>query len=185
MGVLVWESSLKYKTYSSWVLSRNLWFTLGWAYAMPFIFLQSCIIAISIPPTKRNASASLADLWKLRRNHSIHLQPSAVSAIIAGKPCDYYQGLLADKSRKNGNPKLMLPIKGFALSVNLARKMPLLDWTEFCRSNIYKAECGRCLNLLALGGQDSNAYNCFPRALVAQTRATLSIGPLATEELPE
>lgn len=34
--------------------------------------------------------------------------------------------------------------------------------------------------LLSLDGLDTDTYNCFPGALVAQTRASLSIGPVAT-----
>ncbi|MCJ1344454.1 hypothetical protein MMC31_002657 [Peltigera leucophlebia] len=72
----------------------------------------------------------------------------------------------------NGNPKFTSSINGFAMTVDQARKLPRLDWTEFCRIDIFKVECKRCLNLLSLGGQDTNEYNCFPEALVARTRAS-------------
>lgn len=65
--------------------------------------------------------------------------------------------------------------------VDLARKLPFLEWGEICRLDIFKAECERCVNLLFLGCQNIDEYNCFPKALVAQTRASPSIGPVATK----
>lgn len=69
------------------------------------------------------------------------------------------------------SPKFTSAIEGIAMDVKDVACLPSLDWKVFCRNPPDEGACVHCQNLLTPGNRHPISHNCFPHALVDQTKA--------------
>lgn len=86
--------------------------------------------------------------------------------------CRVHSCSLTDEYRQeDGQPNFTSAIRGIALYLAGATRLPSLSWEAFCKSSPYKKACDDRQNLLKLGGRDPISYEYYSHKLVDHTNA--------------